>query len=154
MQEFQIGEHTYRTEKLNAFDQLHLARKVAPLIPKILPALPSALKVGIDLKKAADEKSELSLDSLNDIAFILEPALDAMASMPKDDVEYVISLCLKVAKRKVGDTWQAMWVNNALMFGDTELSALIEIVIKVIKQNLGNYFSTGHSQSQAVVANS
>lgn len=147
MQEFQIGEHIYRTEKLNTFDQFHLARKVAPLLPKLLPALPIALTVGLDLKQAIEQKQNISEQSFSDIAFILEPALEALSSMPKNDIEYVIGLCLMVAKRKSGDTWMAVWHNNALLIGDMDMTVMLQIVWKVIQQNLSKYFPTGRSTS-------
>jgi len=149
----QIDGHNYKIEKLNAFDQLHLARKVAPLLPKLLPALPAALSVGIDIKKAVDDKQDLPVKTIESISWIIEPALDAISSMQKDDVEYIIGLCLSVTKRQNGDIWTAAWHNGQLMLGDMNMMTMVKIVWQVIQVNLGNYFPTGRSTPPASAAN-
>lgn len=153
MIQFQIDDKNYRLEKLDTFSQLHLARKVAPLLPKLLPVLPVALSVGIQIKDAVEKKQDVPISSMESISYILEPAIDAMATMSKEDVEYVVGLCLTVAKRQSGDVWMAAWHNGQLMLGDMDMVTMVKIVWKVIEMNLANYFPTSLLQSPAAAAN-
>lgn len=152
MIQFQIDDKNYRLEKLDTFSQLHLARKVAPLLPKLLPVLPVALVVGMQIKEATDNGQSIPTSSMESISYILEPAIEAMATMSKEDVEYVVSLCLTVAKRQNGDIWMAAWHNGQLMLGDMDMVTMMKIVWKVIEMNLANYFPISLLQPPAAAA--
>ncbi|OYW66168.1 MAG: hypothetical protein B7Z24_08265, partial [Pseudomonadales bacterium 32-42-5] len=69
-----IGGHDYAIGRLNALDQLHVSRKIAPIVPNIMPILTEVAKG--DLEKViesieADENAEL--EGLEPLAKALEP---------------------------------------------------------------------------------
>jgi hypothetical protein len=67
---------------------------------------------------------------------------EILAKMPDDDVEYVLNTCLSVVYRDEGTGFQRIQVQaGVMMFSDIDLSVMIKLVISVIKENLGNFFS-------------
>ncbi|MFX8535355.1 phage tail assembly chaperone, partial [Acinetobacter baumannii] len=40
----QIGNHNYEIGRLDAFDQFHVSRKIAPIVPTIVPFMTEILK--------------------------------------------------------------------------------------------------------------
>jgi hypothetical protein len=131
MQEKLISGQSYRLGKLTAFQQLHVSRKVGPLIPTLVPAF---LAMG---------KQGAGLDQLGRLASLVQPFTEAFASMSDEDVEYVAGICLGVVQRQQGSTWAPIWnqQGKCLMFDDIDLGAMIPLVVQVIVANLGPFIS-------------
>lgn len=129
MTETELGGHTYRIGKLDAFKQFHVSRKIAPMLPRLVPALMQISKDGA----AGDGFSKLA-DSL-------APFADALASMEDETAEYVIGTCLSAVHRKQGSSWASVWSSQAkaTMFDDMDLSTLVPLVVHVIRENLGSF---------------
>lgn|SRR5574343_859419 len=127
--EFTIGNHDFRAEKLDAFKQFHVSRKLAPIIPTLIPVFVKIAKDGA------------SLTDISAYGELLAPFAEGMAAMSNEDSEYVISVCLSATKRKVGDNWAPVWSNSGkvLMFDDMDLGDMIQIVLKVVQDSLGNF---------------
>ncbi len=116
----EVGAHTYRIGKLDAFAQLHVARKLAPLLTGL------------------QKVSELSLDDA------LPPILNALSQMPDSDVEYVMVKCLSVVQRALPagvQGWQPIWNSAAkrTQFEDIDLAVMIQLAGQVITRNLGGF---------------
>lgn len=122
------GGQNYRIGKLNAFQQLHVSRKVGPLIPRLVPAFMAMAKGG---------------EAIDKLAQLLEPFAEAFADLPDEAVEYVAGTCLSVVQRQQGNTWAPVWNKQAasLMFDDIDLASMLPLVIKVITENLGPFIS-------------
>jgi hypothetical protein len=131
MVEFEIDGVQYRSGKLDTFKQLHVSRKIAPLVPKLLPAFGSI----------AQRQKELGVDDIGVIAQALQPVADVLSDMSEQDVEYIFSNCLAVVQRKQGKDWVHVWRNGALMFDDIELPVMTQIAMKVIWDNIGPFIS-------------
>lgn len=137
MADFEIDGHQYRTTKrLSAFDQLHVARKVAPLMAKLAPTA----------QKAAE-----NVDSNLGFFSLMEPVIEGLAAMPEDDVNFVAQKCCTVVQRQQGQQWAALAVDNGkrLMFEDIDAMALLQIAFNVIQENLGNFMRAPASTSQS-----
>ena len=135
--EFEIAGQRYRAEKLDAFKQLHVSRKIAPIIPKLLPMF----------LKFAEQKDALK-DDLAGMAEAFEPLAQALAEMPDADCEYVFNACLSMVMRNHQNNWASIWVGGSLMFDDIDLGAMVQITAKVIWDSLGN-FTRGLIANQA-----
>ena len=137
MAEFEIDGNQYRTtRRLSAFDQLHVARKLAPLMAKLAPTA----------QKAAEQpESELGFFSL------MEPVIDGLASMSEEDVNFVTQKCLSVTQRQQGQQWAQVSVDQGrrLMFEDIDAMGLLQIAFNVIQENLGNFMRAPSSTSQS-----
>lgn len=136
MLEFAINDQQYRAGKLNAFQQLHVSRKIAPILPRLLPAF-AGLSAGNE--------------NLSTLAEALEPVAQALASMPDADCEFVFGTCLGVVSRQQGNSWSSVWnaQNKALMFDDIQLDVMTQLVVKVVADNLGPFMQGLIAKAQA-----
>lgn len=147
MSEFQLGEDTFRIGKLNAFQQFHLSRKVAPMIPTLIPVF---LKLQASAKTApaegaAEGASDYALAPLSGdlgaLAEMLQPFADGIAGMPDETAEFILSTCLGVVQRKQGTAWFPVWSasKNVCMFDDLDLGLMMKLSVRVITESLGPF---------------
>jgi len=129
MIEFELAGKNYRADKLNAFAQFHVSRKIAPLLPALIPVFVQIQKaggIGQDLGALADA--------------ITAPA-EAIANMQDDTAEYVLATCLSAVKRKQGEVWAPIWSESArgMMFDDIDAGLMTIIAIRVIQDSIGPF---------------
>lgn len=132
MTEFTINGIEYRSGKLDTFKQLHVSRKIAPLVPKLLP-------VFVAFKQGKKPNDEMAIDDLGLVAQAIQPVTDVLAEMSDQDVEFVFDSCLSAVHRRQGRDWQPIWRNGVLMFDDIEMPLMIQLTLKVIWDNLGGF---------------
>lgn len=132
--EFELDGRNFRVEKLSAFDQLHLSRKIAPLLPPLAPII----------IKATESTDPLSTNILQ-LAELAEPFALALAGMKDEDAEAVFSKALvsvKVQTDVQHNVWMPLWIAGSKIAAVAELNdlgKLLPIVIRVIVFNLGNF---------------
>lgn len=137
----QIGNYDYEIGRLNAIDQFHVSRKIAPIIPTIMLILTELAKGELQktiekLESAEDnDVSGLAEANLESLGTALQPLMDAFAKMPEDDVDYVIKKCLTVVSRNGAK----VVVRDAIMFDDLGMEHILPLTIAVIRTNLGNF---------------
>ncbi|EPK2563873.1 phage tail assembly chaperone [Acinetobacter baumannii] len=137
----QIGNYDYEIGRLNAIDQFHVSRKIAPIIPTIMPILTELakgeLQKTIEKLESAEENdvSGLAEANLESLGSALQPLMDTFAKMPEDDVDYVIKKCLTVVSRNGAK----VVVRDAIMFDDLGMEHILPLTIAVIRTNLGNF---------------
>jgi len=144
MSDFELGEDTYRIGRLNAFQQFHLSRKVAPMIPTLIPLF---LKLQASAKdaKVADSSAASALAPLSGdmgaLAEMLQPFADGIAGMPDETAEFILSTCLGVVQRKQGTAWFPVWnaSQNVCMFDDLDLGVMMRLAVRVITESLGPF---------------
>lgn len=131
MTEFELDGQNYRAVKLSAFQQFHLSRKIAPLLPPLIPAF---LKVQADGSFTKD---------LGGLAVLLQPVADALAALKDDEAEYILATCLGAVQRQTGKNWAPVWnkSGNVCMFDDLELPAMLQLSFRVIQDSLGPFIS-------------
>lgn len=117
--DFEINDQQYRSGKLNARQQFHVARRLAPVLGGLAGAVQGGDK---------------------DFGKLLQPITEAIAGISDADSDYILDTCLSVVKRQQGTAWAAVFVNGAQMFDDIDLGALLQIAAKVIQENLGGFF--------------
>lgn len=129
MSDFVVNGQNYRAGKLPAMTQLHIARRLAPVMAALAPSL-------ADMKSAGDF-------SLSNMGAVLEPVAMAVGRLSDEDCEYVLGACLSVVSRKRdGDTgWAPIWNQDAkmLQFQELQLMDMLTIAGHVIVQNLGSF---------------
>ena len=130
--EYQIG-------KLGAFEQLHVGRKLAPLLAHAIPALAQIAAV------EGTAKPDIEMLLLSAAAI---PLADVLCHMAKEDVDFVVNECLAVCQRKQTKGWaKVLAPGGNLMFQDIEADTLIGLTKSVIEVSLGRFFPTGQSES-------
>lgn len=130
MTEIELGGQVYRTGKLDAMRQFHLSRRLAPIIPPLIP-------VFIKLKNGGLEQDMLGF------AGALGPFADGLAAMSDEASEYILGTCLSVVQRKGGKTWANVWdvQGKVCMFDDMQLPDMVQLTLRVIQDNLGPFIS-------------
>jgi hypothetical protein len=154
MLEIDVSGQTYQIGKLNAFQQLHVTRRIAPVIPKLVPGMVALstqaseqatqqVTEGTDAAPAAENAAPSSSLTISEVVAAFGPALEAFSAMTDEDTEYVFGTCLAVVKRKQGNSWAPIWNPSVklLMFSDIDdLSLMSQIVVKVLEENVAPFF--------------
>ncbi|RQU16233.1 hypothetical protein DF153_21370 [Burkholderia cenocepacia] len=137
--EIQLNGGRYVIGKLNAMQQFHVSRRIAPIIPPMIPVL---MKFYAELEQAdvareqeranaalaalaeraegeeaaaaavpapAADRSRELLSMVDAIAPVLQPFADALAGLKDEDAEYVFGTCLSVVERWQGAGWAKVW---------------------------------------------
>lgn len=114
MKEFTVGGNTYSAERLDAFTQLHIGRRLAPVLADV----------------TAENGSLTSI-------------LEALGKASQADVDFIIKSVLKVVKRQSGSSWASVYSVNAdrLVFEDINGAQLVEIAALSIKEDIAPFFS-------------
>lgn len=125
--EVTVNEQVYKVGKLNVFQQLHVAKRLTPLLAGALPAW---------LAVAGGQQADVSA-----MASALLPLADAIARLSDEDLDYVVRECLLAVERKHAAGWARVRLENGpIMFDDLDLLALLQLTKEVVQSNLGNFF--------------
>ncbi|KUZ78302.1 phage tail assembly chaperone [Burkholderia ubonensis] len=136
--EIELNGARYAIGKLSAMQQFHVSRRIAPIIPPMIPVLMkfyaeleqadvareqaransalAALAAGTTAAEPAAEPGATTPDAKRDIlpivdaiAPVLQPFADALAALKDEDAEYVFGTCLSVVERWQGGGWAKVW---------------------------------------------
>ncbi len=135
---FTIGSDEFRHSPLNALDEFHCCRRVAPLVRNT-----GSL---INLF-AANPQEE---DETNKIAGLIEgaaPLLKAFAELGEEDADYVISRCMAVTEARDGEAWVPTWDHDAQTpsLPGLRMNHLLRISYQVLRDALTVFFSDAAS---------
>lgn len=124
--EFEIGGHSYKAGRLDAMTQLHVVRRLAPILTT--------------LRSVAEEGAAGSMAP----EAALQRAVEALGEVSDNSVEYVIARCMERVQRKIeGDRgWAPAW-NKAAgrpQFDDIGGFHLLTIASRVVMNELGPFF--------------
>lgn len=136
MKTTEINGITYNVGKLNAFDQLHVARKIGPLLSDLFTAFRSNPDA---LSDKADMEGRL-------LELAMGPFADGFAKMSKEDVDFVVNTCLAVCDRRQEKGFAKVMANGVLHFTDIEIDTLLGLTVSVIWENLGRFFPTSQPE--------
>lgn len=137
MAEFTVNGQSYRTAKIDAMRQFHLSRKIAPIIPALIPVF---------TKLSESKKEEAAKPLSNDIAgmaHLFEPFAEAIAEMSDEVAEYVMGTCLSVVQRQQGTTWAPIWNERqkVCMFDDIDAGVMVQLAAYVVRESLGPFLA-------------
>lgn len=126
----ELDGHVYRIGQLDAFTQLHVARRLAPFLSSLAAA-------------AAQVDKGLSKDEWLRAAF--GPVSEVISQMADDQVNYILNACLSVVKRQelVGNAeprWAPIQKSSRLMFQDINAPTLLKLAVAVVRERLGPFF--------------
>ena len=137
--DFEFNERLYRFGNLSAFEQLHVARRLGPLVHGGLFFLGPAYD---SFKAYESGDAEAADKAFVQAAYSSKPFLDALASMPENDLNYVVSTVLGRTKRKVAGEWMRVYENNTLRFDDMDMVEILRLVVEVLNQQLRPIFAS------------
>ena len=136
-----ISGKNYTIGRLNALDQLHVSRKIAPIIPSLIPIISEVAKGGlskvIESMELGDdvELENIDLKELDGLSSALSPLMDVIAGMSEADTNLVIHKCLSVVIRDGA----VLCRGESIMFDDLDMMQILPLVVAVIRENLGNF---------------
>jgi hypothetical protein len=128
--EFTFGDHQYRILKLSAMKQLHLSRKIAPLIPPLAPVLAK-------VSTSRDDRQ-----GLVDMVQLMGPFAEGLAELSDEISEYVVNICMDAVQREVShNVWMRVWsADSTSQFPElNDLGNVLQLVAKVIWDALGPF---------------
>jgi len=141
--EFELDGVRYRIGQLTAFQQFHVSRRIAPLLPPLVPIFMSIAKESAKLGGKKD--AGVNLDS---IAGLLQPFADSLADLSDEAAEYVLGTCMGVVQRLAAstpnETWVPVWSANAkrVMFDDiADIGKMLQITVRVLQSALGPFLA-------------
>lgn len=116
------GGHDYVIlSALDTFSQLKIARKLAPATPVV---------EGLVNPENRDKNKELL-------------TVMALANISDDDVDLLIKLCLtNIVRRSPSGDSKIQTPSGQLQFDDITLKVLMELTVKTIELNVGDFFHT------------
>ncbi len=92
---------------------------------------------GVAVEKAIREGRSPEEISLVEI---VGPVADILARMTDSDAEYVLTSCLSVCHRGVGDKWQVVFApGGGFMFQDIGIEVMYKLASIVVQENMGNF---------------
>ena len=136
-----ISGKNYTIGRLNALDQLHVSRKIAPVIPSLIPIISEVAKGGlskvIESMESGDdvELDNIDLSELDGLSTALAPLMDVIAGMSEADTNLVIHKTLSVVHRDGA----VLCRGESIMFDDMDMMQILPLVVAVIRKNLGNF---------------
>jgi len=147
--EFEIGGQSYRAAKLETFAQLHLSRKLGPVLTKMLPAFFKVAQSGqrgvfAKLSKSMEgDVASIDQTAIEELAAAIEPVAAILGGMSDQDAEYVYSTCLSVVMRNHVGNWTPVWnkQQSTCMFDDIDLGTMTQMVARVTMDSLGAFIS-------------
>lgn len=151
MENIELNGHEYVIGRLNALDQLHVSRKISPLVPTLMPIISEIAKGDLEKTiKAIEDGDNEELTGLEPLAEALSPLMEAFSNLPEKDVNYVIHKCLSVVKRDGAVVCRG----ESIMFDDLDMEHILPLALAVIRINLGNFIQgllmkASHTQTQS-----
>lgn len=118
MADFTVNGINYKSQKMPAMQQFHVARRLMPL----LSGLSEAFRTGLENPEGA-----------------MEIIAGAITKLSDADTEYVLNACLDLTSRQDGQIWSRLRAGNRLMFEDIGMPEMLQIVFNVLQDNFANF---------------
>lgn len=129
-QELDLNGHRYSIGKLSAKQQFHVSRRIAPIVPTLIPVF---------VRLAAGSRG--ITEDPGGMADVLQPLADGLAAMKDEDADYVLDTCMQAVQRRQEHGWTAVWSasQRVPMFQDIDLSVMLPLALRVIVGSLGPF---------------
>ncbi len=130
-----IDGKTFGIGKLNAFEQLHVFRRVMPIMKPVLQVI-----------RMPGGASQLDM---------VMAMSETLSTLPDEQLDYVINKCLSVASRKDGERFYPIMRGGTCMYQDMDMPQLLRLTWEVLMENFRPFFSgllAGQSSNEATVA--
>lgn len=131
--DFEINGRKFKLNKIDAFKQFHIVRRMAPLLGDLLPAMKDA--------KAVSESASES-EKLDQLAKIAAPFMSGISKLTDQDADKVLyGLLSSVEIMQSAGNWARVSTDSMLMMQDLELPVLLQIAGRALMFNLSGFFA-------------
>lgn len=132
--DFTFGGREFKLGELDPFKQLHIVKRVGPILGEILPVMKDA----IGLKKI-EHLSEA--EKLEAVAKFITPIAHGFSKLGDEDLDKVLMLLLSSVEIKTAiGNWAKVANGTMLMFNDLKLPALLQVAGRAFMYNLADFF--------------
>lgn len=136
--DFSYGGRNFKLNKIDAFKQFHIVRRIGPILSELLPSMKLATSVqnGKDIDKLSeDEKLDL-------IASFATPVMMGLSKLSDADADLVLyGLLQSVEVQQPSGNWAKVATNSVLLMQDVELPSLLQIAGRSFMYNLSGFFA-------------
>lgn len=132
--DFEINGKKFRLSKINALDQFHVTRRLAPILGELLPVAHKLQKSGL---KDADSLSDDQMQ-------MFAPIMKGLAQLSDEDANRVLlGLCGAVEMWQNNfNTWAKIAVGQNFMVQDLDLSTLMQVAGRAFMYNMSGFFAS------------
>ncbi len=140
--DFAIGDRQFKLNKLDAFKQFHIVRRLGPILGDIIP-------LARKLKGVGDADSMSEEDKFSAFAEMVAPIMNGISKLSDADANLVLlGLCSAVEVRQPqSNSWARVAVGDNLMMGDLELPVLLQVAGRAFVYNLAGFFASAPQAS-------
>lgn len=132
--DFEIGGRHFKLNKLDAFKQFHIVRRIGPILSDVIPAMKDAHALK-DTEESQDKKLEA-------IAKFASPVMSGLSKLSDQDAEFVLfGLLQSVEVQQPSGNWAKIATQSMLMIQDLELPMLLNIAGRALMFNLSGFFA-------------
>lgn len=132
--EFTVGDRKFQLNKIDAFKQFHIVRRIGPLLAELVQSMQKIGKV--------DEKSLTEDQRLEHFAKIATPLMDGLSKLSDADADYVLLRLLASVEvyQSNFNVYAKVATENAIAI-DMELPMLLNIAGRALMYNLSGFFA-------------
>lgn len=132
--DFEIGGRKFKLSKLDPFKQMHIVRRVAPILGDLFPVMQGV--------KKADDFDKLPEDAkLEKLSNFVTPIMNGFSKLSDADAELVLhGLLSSVEMQQTTGNWAKISQGSMLMIQDLDLPLLLQIAGRAFMFNLSGFF--------------
>ena len=132
---FKVGPRSFKLNKIDAFQQFHIVRRIGPLLSELFPVFAQIKTTNVD--SLSEEKK------LEEFAKIAKPLMDGLARLTDSDADYVLFRLLSSVEvlQPEFNTWARIATNNGIMIQDIDLPVLIQAAGRALVYNLAGFLA-------------
>lgn len=133
--DFEIGGRKFKLNKIDAFKQFHIVRRIAPILSEMLPAMKSQSKLKGFESLGEDEKLDV-------ISKFVSPIMMGLSKLSDADADLVLKGLLEAVEvQQQAGNWARIVSGGMVMVQDFELPQLMQIAGRAFMFNLSGFFS-------------
>jgi hypothetical protein len=128
--DFEVGNRKFKLNKIDAFKQFHIVRRIGPILSELIPV--------------AQKLSKLSAEQMNESQFeSIAPILTGISKLSDEDANKVLlGLCSAVEMfQPASNSWSRVATDAGLMFHDLEFPTLLQIAGRAFQYNMAGFFA-------------
>lgn len=150
--EVDLGGHKYSIGRLSAKQQFHVSRRLGTVAAAFAgtiaqaqariqePAPPGSVAPAGGSEAEPAPTVEMG-DRAARIIDTMQPFLRAIGQLSDEESDYITDTCLAVVSRQEkNSSWAPIFRSGQLMYQDITVSIMLQLVWRVLEENLGNFF--------------
>lgn len=131
--QFEVGGRKFQLNKINAFKQFHIVRRLGPVLSELLPVLSEAQRLSIDALSETEK--------LDQIAKVMSPVMLGLSKLSDSDSDKVLYGLLSSVQIQQSVGWAWVATDSMLMIQDMDLPLLLQIAGRAFMFNLSGFFT-------------